>query len=77
MPKLPEAVLRKRLQNEVAQVVRKTSNSIIVKDRSFSQWPAVVDITLKNAPGPVRRGERVTTKYTHKFRITITREYPY
>jgi ubiquitin-protein ligase len=77
MPKLPEAVLRKRLQNEVAQAMRKTNHSIMVKDRSFSEWPSVIDIIMKNAPGPVKRGERVTTKYTHKFRITITREYPY
>ena len=55
MPRLPEAVLRKRVQNEVAQVVRKTDHSVMVKDRTFSEWPAVIDIVLKNAPGPVRR----------------------
>ncbi len=77
MPKLPEAILRKRVQNEIAQVVRKTEHAVVVKDRSFSSWPAVLDIVLKNSPGPVKRGDRVTTKYTHKVRITITKEYPY
>jgi ubiquitin-protein ligase len=77
MPKLPEAVLRKRVQNEIAQVARKTNHSLIVKDRSFSSWPAEIDVILKNIPGPVKRGDRVTSKYTHKLKITITREYPY
>ena len=77
MHKLPESVLRKRVQNELAQVVRKTNHSLIVKDRSFSAWPAEIEIILKNIPGPVKRGDRVTSKYTHKLKITITREYPY
>jgi ubiquitin-protein ligase len=70
-------VLRKRLQNEIAQVRRKTGHSVMVKDPTFSQWPVVIELVLKNAPGPVRRQERVTNKYTHKLRVTITREYPY
>jgi hypothetical protein len=73
MPKLPEAVLRKRVQNEIAQVMRKTDHSVIVKDRTFSEWPSVIDVILKDSPGPVKRGDRVTTKYTHKMRVTITR----
>ena len=77
MPKLPEAVLRKRVQNEIAQVIRKTNHSLIVKDRSFSSWPAEIEVILKNIPGPVKRGDRVTSKYTHKLKVTITREYPY
>ncbi len=77
MPKLPDAVLRKRVQNEIAQVMRKTDHSVIVKDRTFSEWPSIIDVILKDSPGPVKRGDRVTTKYTHKMRVTITREYPY
>jgi ubiquitin-protein ligase len=77
LPSLPEAVLRKRLQNEVAQVRRKTEHSIIIKEPSFSTFPVEVEVLMKNVPGPVRRGERITNKYTHKVKITITREYPY
>ncbi len=77
MPSLPEAVLRKRLQNEIAQVRRKTEHSVIIKDPSFSKFPVEMEVLMRNVPGPVRRGERITNKYTHKLKVTITREYPY
>lgn len=77
MPKLPEAVLRKRLQNEVAMVRRKTDHTVIVRDPTFTAFPVELEVLMKNVPGPVRRGDRVTNKYTHKVKVTITREYPY
>jgi len=77
MPSLPEAVLRKRLQNEIAQVRRKTEHSVVVKDPTFSKFPVELEVLMKNVPGPVKRGERITNKYTHMLKVTITRDYPY
>ena len=74
---LPKEILRKRLQNEIAQVRRKMIHTIVVSDPTFSTFPVEIKVTLRGVPGPLQRDGKVSHKFTHKFTMEITEDYPY
>ncbi|MEW5760452.1 MAG: ubiquitin-conjugating enzyme E2 [Candidatus Thermoplasmatota archaeon] len=74
---LPKELLRKRLRNEIIQCKRKTRHQIEVSDATLSNFPITLVVTLKGIPGPVLRGGKLNHKFTHKFIMEITEDYPY
>ncbi len=77
MPSLPRAMLVARLRNEVANARRKTRHVIVVEDSDFEKFPVTVAITLRGAPGPVRKGKEVGQVDTHRLTLQVTKDYPY
>jgi ubiquitin-protein ligase len=77
VPSLPRAMLVARLRNEVANARRKTRHVIVVEDSEFSSFPVTVAVTLRGAPGPVRRGQEVKSVDTHRLTLQVTQDYPY
>ena len=77
MPALPRAVLVARLRNEVEKARRKTRHLVVVEDPDFEKFPLTISVTLRDAPGPVRRGGKVGETDTHRLRLQITKDYPY
>lgn len=77
MPSLPRAVLVGRLRNEVANARRKSRHVIVVEDEAFQKFPTTISVTLRDAPGPVRKGKEVTQVDTHRLKLQITQDYPY
>ncbi len=74
---LPKEILRQRLQNEIAACRRKLTHTIEVSDPTFSKFPVTIKVTMKGVPGPVMRDGVLAHKWTHKFIIEITEDYPY
>ena len=77
MPSLPRAMLVSRLRNEVENARRSTKHVIVVEDQEFAKFPVTVSITMRGAPGPVRRGKDVVQVDTHRLKLQITKDYPY
>lgn len=50
---------------------------MLVDDPEFKAFPVTLAVTLRQAPGPVRRNGVVQTVDTHRLRLQITQDYPY
>lgn len=50
---------------------------ILLENPELKAFPVVVHVTLRQAPGPVRRDGRVTETRTHRLTLQITGDYPY
>jgi ubiquitin-protein ligase len=74
---MPRALLIARLRNEVEGARAATRHVIMVEDPDFERFPAMISVTLRGAPGPVRKDGRVTQSETHRFQLQVTHEYPY
>jgi len=74
---LPKDILRQRLQHEIAACRRKLTHSIVVSDPTFTNFPVEIKVTMRGTPGPIMRDGVLTHKFTHKFTIEITEDYPY
>lgn len=74
---LPKDILRKRLQNEIAQCERKVLHTIDVSDPTLSRFPVELKVVFRGIPGPVLRDGKITHKFTHNFTMQITEDYPY
>jgi ubiquitin-protein ligase len=77
VPSLPRALLVARLQNELAVARKKSRHLVVVDDPQFKQFPVTLSITLRGAPGPVRREGKVTLTDMHRLKLQITQDYPY
>jgi ubiquitin-protein ligase len=77
VPSLPRPMLVARLRNEVANARRKTRHVVMVEDAEFAQFPVTIAVTLREAPGPVRKAGKVTEVSTHRLKLQITKDYPY
>lgn len=77
MPSLPRPLLVRRLKNEVARARKQSKHLILVDDPEFKEFPATLSITMRGAPGPVRRQGKVSTVDTHRLIVQVTKEYPY
>jgi ubiquitin-protein ligase len=77
MPSMPRALLVERLRNEIERARATTRHIILVEDANFERFPASLSVTLRGAPGPVRRAGQVEQTETHRLVIQITQEYPY
>ncbi len=77
MPSLPRPILVARLRNEVERARKRTRHLVLVEDTEFAQFPVTMAITLRNAPGPVRKGGRVTSADSHRLKLQVTQDYPY
>jgi ubiquitin-protein ligase len=74
---LPRDLLVSRLKNEIRECRRSFKHYFSISDPDFREFPVTIMVTLVNTPGPVLKGDRVGTRYTHKLRITITEDYPF
>lgn len=77
MPKLPQDLLKKRLTQELKMCDRKLEHKISVTDPSFSKFPVEVTVTIINSPGPALKNDSLANRFTHKFIMKITEQYPY
>ena len=53
------------------------THDIEVENPEFSEFPITVLVTLKDIPGPLLKDNKIVHNYTHRFRIDISKEYPY
>jgi len=74
---LPRDLLVSRLRNELRQCRRQFPHRFRVQNPGLSRFPVTLTVTLVDVPGPVREGDRVSSRYRHQLRITITQDYPY
>lgn len=77
MPSLPRAILVARLRNEVENARRGTRHLVVVADPEFKAFPVTLTVTLRDAPGPVRRAGKVEWASTHRLTLQVTQDYPY
>ena len=77
MPSLPRPLLQKRVRNEVDEARKKTRHLILLEDPEVQEFPAMVTVTLRGTPGPVRKNGKVVEATTHRLRLQITQDYPY
>ena len=77
MPSLPLPLLQHRLRNEVQDARARTRHVILLEDAEFREFPVKVSVTLRDAPGPVRRNGQVVQASTHRLILQITKDYPY
>jgi ubiquitin-protein ligase len=77
MPSLPRPILVARLRNEVENARKRTRHIVLVDDPEFKQFPVTINITLRGAPGPVRRNGKVSQTDTHRLKLQVTQDYPY
>lgn len=74
---LPKDILIKRIKNELKDCKRSFRHRFILSDSMMKKFPVEFEVILVNTPGPVWKNGRVETKYTHKFKIILTENYPY
>ena len=77
MPSLPRALLQARVLNEVQEARKKTHHIILMDDPEVRSFPATLNVTLRGAPGPIRKNGQVVQTTTHRLRIQLTQDYPY
>lgn len=77
MPSMPRALLVSRLRNEVEAARKATRHIVLLEDPDFERFPVTLSVTLRKAPGPVRKDGRVGQVETHRLHLQITHEYPY
>ena len=77
MPKLPEEILKQRLENELYKCERKFKHRFNRTEQSLSSFPIELNVELVGAPGPMMRGGKISHKFNHKLVMTITNGYPY
>jgi len=77
VPSMPRALLVARLRNEVEAARSATRHIILVEDPDYASFPANLSVTLRGAPGPVRKDGRVQQVDIHRLQLQITHEYPY
>lgn len=77
LPSLPRPLLVARLRNELENARRGTRHVVLVEDPELKAFPVTLTVTLRNAPGPVRRKGVVEMVDTHRLRLRITQDYPY
>jgi len=77
LPSLPLPILQDRLRNEVKQARTRTRHVILLDDPEVTRFPLIVSVTLRNAPGPVRKNGRVVENDTHRLVLQITQDYPF
>ncbi|OPY31276.1 MAG: Ubiquitin-conjugating enzyme [Methanomassiliicoccales archaeon PtaU1.Bin124] len=74
---LPEELLRSRLQNEIAACRRSLKVQLDISDEGLANFPINLDVTLLQVPGPVMEGSKIVYRYNHRFRMIISKEYPF
>ena len=74
---LPREILRTRILNEVKMCQEALDHKITLDDPNISEFPTTLRVHLKNTPGPLRQGVKVTTVYEHRMLVEIGAEYPY
>jgi ubiquitin-protein ligase len=77
MPSLPRPLLVDRLKNEIEKARTKTRHVVLVEDPTLEKFPVTLSVTLRNAPGPVRKDGKVGQADTHRLKLQITTDYPY
>jgi len=77
MPSLPLDILRKRVKNEYDMATRKLPHIIAIEDPEIKEFPAVIVVTLMDTPGPIMRDGKIDHKFTHQFKMIVTKNYPY
>jgi len=77
MPKLPKDILIKRVKQEILMCQRKLPHKIVVKDETFTEMPIKLKVTMAKTPGPIWKGDKLSTSYNHEFIVAITEDYPY
>lgn len=74
---LPRDLLVSRLRNELRECRKQFRHRLKLQDRTLSQFPVTLLVTLVGIPGPVREEGKVRSRYSHQLRITITDDYPF
>ncbi len=69
--------MRERLIHEIELCNEVFDHEFEVRDPEFSEFPAIVFVTMKNIPGPILMGSRIIHNYIHRIRLEIPNEYPY
>ncbi len=77
MPRLPQDILRRRIESEIGMCQRKLPHTIRIIDPEMKEFPVEVRVTLIRTPGPVWKDDKVGHLYSHRFKMFITEEYPY
>jgi len=74
---LPIEILRSRLANEVMACERGSRTTMRLSDPEMVVFPVSIEVGLPKVPGPVLEGEKVVYRYDHRFRMIITKNYPF
>ncbi|MCL4326418.1 MAG: hypothetical protein M1481_06335 [Candidatus Thermoplasmatota archaeon] len=73
----PLSFIRQRLLAEIEQVKKLMEYPVEVSDPTLTNFPIEVTITIQKIPGPYLKDGKLSTRYTHKFKIIVDAEYPY
>lgn len=74
---LPTDILLARLRNELRTCARYVVSSPDLSDRNNVAFPLEIEVELLKVPGPCVVGGRVMLRYSHRLRISVTRDYPF
>lgn len=74
---LPTRVLIDRLRNELRASTGYVVNAPDLSDPSHLVWPINIVIELKKVPAYCMVSGRRGVRYSHRFRMTIDKNYPY
>ncbi len=74
---LPIELLRSRMKNEIRLCKEELPHPMKVSDPSLSRFPLQISISLVRTPGPVLKSGKVAHRFSHKFQMYVTDQYPY
>ena len=74
---LPLEILRARLANELTACERGSRAALRLSDPHMTSFPVAIEVELTKVPGPVLEGDRVVYRYDHRFRLIVTKNYPF
>ncbi len=57
--------------------MRKLEHKFEVENPDLKSFPVVINVTLLRIPGPTLKNDKVSHKFSHKFKMEITEDYPY
>ncbi len=74
---LPSDILLARLRNEIRACARYVTSSPDLRNSREVTFPIEIEVELLKVPGPCIEGERVVLRYSHRLRISISKDYPF
>ncbi len=77
MPKLPEEILTQRLENELYKCKRQFKHTFECTEPAMSSFPLEFNVELVDAPGPIWGDGELEHRYSHRFVMKITDNYPW
>lgn len=70
-------ILRKRIRNEIENARRRLRHTLELSDPEINDFPLIINVSMKDIPGPVWQGNDLAWVNNHEFTIVIDENYPY